>query len=170
MQDFHPILVHIPVAVIPLTVLFGLWRLTNLKSKGMTHAFRACLVIAVVSSMLANWTGDKAEEAAEKTVPAELLDSHERLGTYTMWLVEAALIVEAATLISRLAPWAMPLHALAFVIMLGSLLTVALAGHRGAQMVYKYGAGVGEVFGPSPNVTVAPAMGAASGESREEEE
>jgi uncharacterized membrane protein len=170
MQDFHPILVHIPVAVIPLTVLFGLWRLTNLKSKGLTHAFRACLVVAVAFSMLANWTGDKAEEPAEKIVPAELLDSHERLGTYTMWLVEAALLVEAATLISRLAPWTMPLHALAFVITLGSLLTVAMAGHRGAQMVYKYGAGVGEVFGPSPNVTVAPAAGSGGGETHGEED
>jgi len=170
MQDLHPILVHIPIAAIPATVLFGLWFLLNRQRRGLQWAFRACLVAAALFAVAAVLTGHRAEGHAEAVVPAILLEQHEEYATIAMWLILGATVVELATVVPKLKPRAFPLSALAFVIALASLVTVALAGHRGAEMVYKYGAGIGHVLGPSPNVTVVPASGAEPPEPGVEDE
>jgi len=149
MQDLHPFLVHFPVAIIPVTVILGLYSLIQRRNRGVRHAFRLCLFIAIVSALGALLTGQSAEDRAVRLVPPDLLEAHEELGTLTFWLILAAGVFELISLFRRLGAWAPPLQALAFVLAVAAVISTALAGHRGAEMVYRFGAGVGTVFKPS---------------------
>jgi uncharacterized membrane protein len=149
MQDLHPFLVHFPVAIIPVTVILGLYSLVQRRNRGVRHAFRLCLFISIVSALGALLTGQSAEDRAVRLVPPDLLEAHEELGTLTFWLILAAGVFELISLLRRLGAWATPLQALAFVLTVAAVISTALAGHRGAEMVYRFGAGVGTVFEPS---------------------
>lgn len=162
MQDLHPILVHVPVVSIPLAALFGLWLLLNRRNQGIRSAFRVCLLVAALFAFLAMFTGNRAEDHAEDVVPHALLEQHEELGELTFWLILVAAAVEFASLIPKLKPRAFPLSSLAFVISLAATTTVAMAGHRGAEMVYRYGAGVGHVFSEPAQPAAADTLQAPS--------
>jgi len=165
----HPILVHFPVALIPITMLLGLWSLMQRRSHGLRHAYRFCLLVCVVFALGALLTGHQAADRAQKVVPHALLEAHEDLGTMTFWLILAAGLVELLSAVPRISAWRVPIQALAFIVVVAALITVALAGHRGAEMVYRYGAGVGSVFTPPAlpvdSIAHPPAeAGAAEGE------
>lgn len=160
MQDLHPFLVHFPVAVIPVAVILGLWSLIQRRNRGIRHAFRLCLLIAILFGLGALLTGDRASERAALLVPHALLETHEELGTATFWLMLAAGIIELLSMVRRLGAWSTPISALAFVLVVSAVITTALAGHRGAEMVYRYGAGVGTVFEPSGELLPLPSGGA----------
>jgi len=150
----HPFFVHFPVAVIPVTMILGLWSLIQRRNRGVRHAFRLGILIAALFALGAVLTGDRAAERASLLVPASLLEAHEELGTWTFWLILAATLMEFLSVFKRLGSWYMSLQALAFVLVVAAVITTALAGHRGAEMVFRYGAGVGTVFRPAG---VAPA-------------
>jgi uncharacterized membrane protein len=164
MQDFHPIFVHFPVALIPISMLLGLWSLIQRRNRGLRHAYRFCLLVCIVFALVAVLTGHEAADKAQRVVPHDLLETHEELGTTTFWLVLVAGIIELLSAWPRLSAWTTPIQALSFVVVVTSVITVALAGHRGAQMVYRYKAGIGTVFtlpAPAPDsVTRAPAAAA----------
>jgi len=146
MQDLHPFFVHFPVAVIPVAVILGLWSLIQRRNRGIRHAFRLCLLIAVLFALGAVLSGGRASERATLLVPHSLLEAHEELGTWTFWLIVTASLLELLSAVRRLGAWPVPLHSLAFVLVVSAVITTALAGHRGAEMVFRYGAGVGTVF------------------------
>jgi len=154
MQDLHPILVHVPVAVIPLSALFGLWLILSRRNPGIRTAFRVCLVVAALFAIMAVMSGDRAEDHVEDVVPHDLLEEHEEFGILTLWLILIATAIELASLIPKLKPRAFPLSSLAFVVTLAAVVTVVFAGPRGAEMVYRYGGGVGHVFEAAPGVAV----------------
>jgi uncharacterized membrane protein len=154
MQDLHPFFVHFPVAVIPVTMILGLWSLIQKRNRGVRQAFRLGLLIAVLFAVGAVLTGDRASERASLLVPTSLLEAHEELGTSTLWLIFAAAAIESLSVFKRLGSWLVALQSLAFVLVVSAVITTALAGHRGAEMVFRYGAGVGTVFSPTG---VAPA-------------
>lgn len=163
MLDLHPFLVHFPVAIIPVAVILGLWSLIQRRNRGVRHAFRLCLFLSVIFALGALLSGHSAEERAARLVPSALLETHEELGTLTFWLILAAAVFEVISVVRRLGAWSIPFQALAFVSTVTAVITIALAGHRGAEMVYRFGAGVGTVFksdgavSPSQSDTAATA-------------
>jgi uncharacterized membrane protein len=169
MQDLHPIFVHFPVALIPMAVLLGLWSLVHRNSRGLRHAYRLCLVVGIAFALGAVLSGQQAGERAQTVVPHSLLEAHEELGGLTFWLLLAAGLFELASALPRLAGWAVPVQALAFVIVVTSLITVALAGHRGAEMVYRHGAGVGSVFSPPSTSPDSASVHSPANQSQETE-
>ena len=148
MMNIHPIIVHIPVALFPASLLFyGLGIV--LKRPSLCVAGRACLYLAVLGAAAAVWTGEAAEESLPHNARIHrLLEAHEQIG---WWIARLGVAAAGWSFFQRdhrprLAP--------AFLALLGVVtLMVAQNGDLGGRMVYVEGAGVKAAL---PAVTSQP--------------
>jgi uncharacterized membrane protein len=138
--QFHPQIVHAPIALIIVGAAFELigravgldwWR----------KAAFAMLVVGVLGAWGGVISGKQAEEAAEKqTVPHEAIEAHEKPAQVTAWLGTAAVVARAvAGGAGGLKPL---LGGLALVLHLLAAVGVGIAGYRGGELVFDHGAGV----------------------------
>ncbi len=136
----HPVIVHTPIALIVISLLFELvGRATDLDwwRKG---AF-AMLIVGVIGAGAAVLSGNASEEAAEhQGVPEHAIEEHQEAGLLTLWLGVAAVLARA--LAARQGPARGAIGALALVAHLLTVGAVAVAGYRGGDLVYGHGAGV----------------------------
>lgn len=141
--NMHPAVVHFPLALVPVAlVLFGAGHLAD--SPGVRLAGRVCLWLALVSAMVAVFTGSKAVNDLPRD-PAvwELLKAHRTLAFLSMFATTA--LAAWSTAHRRHRPRAVWwfLAALAF-----DCALVFQTGDLGARMVYAHGAAV--KTGPPP--------------------
>jgi uncharacterized membrane protein len=136
----HPIIVHTPIALIIVSLLFDIvGRMTDLD--WWRKAAFAMLVIGVLGAGAAVLSGNAAEERAEdQGVPHEPIEEHQAAGTLTLWLGVAAVLARA--LAARPGPARGAISALALVAHLLAAGAVGVAGYRGGILVYDHGAGV----------------------------
>lgn len=77
---------------------------------------------------------------AAESIPAyqmEVFETHEKFAMFTLWLSGIASVVKVAGLFVKVR-W---VELLATILLLGTAVTVSIAGHHGAELVYKYGIG-----------------------------
>jgi uncharacterized membrane protein len=141
LNDWHPYLIHFPIALITMAFLFQAVRV--LKPLVMPRTVSLWLLIwAEVLSFWAGQTGEKAAATLASPLPAtimDLLNRHELMANLTIWgsllLVIAWSYLQLKGINQRL----IDILALAG---LGTLtIMVAVTAHWGGQLVYHYSVG-----------------------------
>jgi uncharacterized membrane protein len=140
LAQFHPQIVHGPIALIIIAALFEVvGRIVGLD--WWRKAAFALLILGVLGAGLAVLSGQEAGKAAEhQGVPEQPVDLHESIAKLTLWLGLAAVVMRA---IAGRTGRARPMVAgLALVLHLAAAVTVGLAAHLGGELVFEHGARV----------------------------
>lgn len=139
-MDFplHPVLVHFPIALLFVSVLFDLLS-TRLSSESFREGALWLLGLGLTGGIAAALAGGMAEDAAEKAGIAEsLIERHEALAQATL-VIMAVLLLSRLLLRNRFSPQTFTAYLVVAAI---GLLTLIATGHTGGDLVYKHGAGV----------------------------
>lgn len=139
-MDFplHPILVHFPIALLFVSVLFDLLS-TGLSRDSFREGALWLLGLGLTGGIAAALAGGMAEDAAEKAGIAEsLIERHEALAQATL-VIMAVLLLSRLLLRNRFSPHSFAVYLVAAAV---GLLTLIATGHTGGDLVYKHGAGV----------------------------
>ena len=152
LAQFHPQIVHGPIALIIVAALFELvGRAVGLE--WWRKAAFALLILGVLGAGLAVLSGDPAGKAAERQGVSEPpVDLHESMAKLTLWLGIAAVMARAIA--GRSGPARAAVAGLALILHLAAAVTVGITAHLGGELVYEHGAKV-KVNG-QPVVTPKP--------------
>jgi uncharacterized membrane protein len=169
LSQFHPQLVHTPIALIIVGALFELAG-RAMDTEWMRKAAFAMLIVGVLGAYGAVLSGEGASEKAEHAgIPEATVDRHGDLAKIALWLGVAAVLTRAIA--GRTGRVKAAVGGLALVLHLAAATTVGFAAHRGGKLVYEYGANVRvngvPVLKPKPGATNEHgAGGEKSGEKR----
>lgn len=154
--QFHPQIVHTPVALLIFSALFAiLGRLFD--REWVRKASVLLLVFGFLGSFAAVRSGLIAHRVPEheQGVSEEEIDEHGEMGERTMYVAGAALA--AIVVASRLSGGAaVAVSGLALLLQIGAAVMVGFTGHAGGELVYEYGANVriGGVLVKNPGARV----------------
>ena len=145
MENLHPVFVHFPLVLLPLSFLFLL--LGRLKKReDFQRAAVWLLYLGTLGAVAAAGTGMLAEEQVSVPEAAEaVIEFHEFLGKVAAGL--AIVLSLVALLGRRLLASAVPTVLLLGLLVLSGIL--AVGADRGAQLVYQYGVSVGKAAPPA---------------------
>ena len=138
MHPIHPIVVHFPIALLSVSVIFDLIA-TRWRHKSFQDAGFYTLIAGLLGAVAAVLTGALAEEIAEdKGIPEAVLEIHEALGYATLFFFIGLL---ALRLLMR---WKLIKEIPALYLAMGfvGIVILAAAGYFGGRLVYDFGAGV----------------------------
>jgi uncharacterized membrane protein len=136
----HPLIVHVPIALLILSVLFELAG-RALDADWWRRAAVALLVLGTLGAAAAVITGLQAGEAAERQGVADApLEKHEDAGKLTLALAIGAVVTRALGV--RAGSLRKAVTVLALALQLAAAILVGVAGFRGGRLVYEHGAGV----------------------------
>ena len=138
-MDWHPFIVHYPIALLSLSPLCDLGALWLGRRAGH-HLAYGLLVLGVLAATAAVLSGNAAATKAWEGPAAAPLATHESLATWTLLLVLGAVLGRLPLhLKGRLAGW--PLYTwIALGVLIGGL--VLWTGYCGSELVYVHGLGV----------------------------
>jgi len=143
-SHIHPMLVHFPIALLIagfFSDVLGLF----VKKEFFTRAGFYLLILGTLGAIAAVITGHMAGDGIEAGWLKQAVEVHEDAGTLTLWL---ALITSAFRIILVwFEKYRGALKAVALVLFLATVLSVARTGYYGGELVYKHAAGVELSFG-----------------------
>jgi uncharacterized membrane protein len=144
MEAFHPLAVHLPIALVLLWPCIDLIGLLNSRSDVSAVAF-ALLLLAIPAALFATVSGQSAYDAAvARGAPTKLLDTHGDLAGLVPWLLLALAAVRA------IAPRKLGRHGRWFAIALGALMAALIVwiARSGGLLVFEHGIGVSTAGAP----------------------
>ena len=140
LAPFHPQITHGPIVLIIVAFLFEVVGRLLDRDWWRKAAF-AMLILGVVAAFLAVQSGEAASVAVEKQgVPERTVDAHGDLGKLALWFGLGAVVVRAIA--GRMGPVRAAVSGLGLALHLVAAVTVGIAAHRGAQLIFEHGAGV----------------------------
>jgi uncharacterized membrane protein len=145
--SIHPLLIHFPIALLTIAVLFDVVALVAPRKQAEIRAAAVTLfALGAVAALAAFFTGRAAADAVDVPAAAQtLLTDHADWAERTVWFFGLFALARLAMLWfdhkERL-PAGKALNILAVVIGAGGIFLLFQTGDRGAQMVFKYGVGV----------------------------
>lgn len=154
-DPLHPAVVHFPIVLtflLALAALVALWRIR--RGTPARPAWALAVGVAAVlsaSAWLAVETGEADEEKAERVAAEAPLETHEEAAERFLLFTGAVLLVSGAGLLGGRVGGAARIAATAGA--LGLIVAVALVGHSGGELVYRYGAAAAHVPAGSPSAT-----------------
>ena len=134
--NYHPLVVHFPLvllllaAAMQIVLLFRSNRLFN-------YTVTALTVLGFVTGLLAATVFHAHPSHQINPTAHEIFETHEKLAFATLWLSAIASLFKIVGLFLH-RKW---VEVLAFIFLLGSAVTVSIAGHHGSELVYKQGIG-----------------------------
>lgn len=141
----HPILVHFPIALLFVSVLFDLMGAT-LSRDSFREGALWLLGLGLIGGVAAAIVGDMAEDAVEKAGIAEsLIETHEMWAQITLGIM-ALLLLSRLLLRNRFSTRTPTVY---LVLATMGLIALIATGHTGGNLVYKHGAGVTTAQHPS---------------------
>jgi uncharacterized membrane protein len=151
---YHPLLVHLPIGILPITVLFlFLYLLLGKKEKFrfFKPSFLILLFISSLALILADQTGEMAEKIINKTIcDPTMTHAHSEAAEVVMILTHLSFVI------SIIVWWfktkkefihERKVDIFVFLILLTALGFLVKTGHLGASLTYQQGAGV---YHPTP--------------------
>ncbi|MES2397509.1 MAG: DUF2231 domain-containing protein [Bacteroidota bacterium] len=133
--SYHPLAVHFPIvlliiaAIIQIIALFSENKILHFLVAGLTVF--GFIGAYVASSILHPHTVPLSPTATE------LLESHERFASYTIWLSGLASALKLFTLFKK----KKIIEIITAFILLATAISVSMAGHHGSELVHKFGIG-----------------------------
>jgi len=150
-DPLHPALVHFPIVLALLAPLLAAGFFWAIHTGRM--AARAWLAVVVLQAVLfgAGWftaeSGEEEEERVERVIREDPIEEHEEAAEWFIWITALTLPIAAAGVLSG-SPGT-GARALALVGTLAAAAAVARVGHTGGELVYKHGAAVAYLDGPT---------------------
>ena len=143
--EIHPAIVHFPIALSVVGALAAVAYLF-LRKEWLRWFAPVLLSIALMGAVAAYFTGESAEDRAEKIgVPENLIQLHEERGIWGLWMVGLAAFLSWVTHGKRQAVW------LSSLIAVMATSVILYTGHVGGKLVFIHGAGhVGAAVGGQP--------------------
>jgi uncharacterized membrane protein len=136
LAPYHPQLVHAPVALIIVSLVFDVIGRALDRAWWRKAAF-AMLVVGALGAGGAVLSGLPSGEHAEKQgVPEEAVDAHEEAALLALWLGVGAVLVRAVAVRYP------KLSIIALVVHLSAAISVGVAAHRGGLLVFDHAAAV----------------------------
>jgi uncharacterized membrane protein len=137
----HPMLVHFPIALLFVSVLFDLASKAFARDS-LREGAHWLLGFGLIGGIAAAIAGSLAEHQAEKAgVPESLIETHETLAYMTLGIM-AVLLLYRLVLRNRFSPKAFAAY---LAVATFGLVAVSATGHTGGNLVYEHGAGVNAV-------------------------
>ena len=139
-EDFpnlHPLFVHFPVALLPFAAFFQILGLFVYKKEMSWVVMILVLVGFIAGYIAANFVHPHVGNLPEHA--QQVYDMHDTYATWTLWLSGIAILLKVGShfFLNR-KRWAEGVVAL---VLLGSAITVSMAGHYGSQLVFIEGIG-----------------------------
>lgn len=135
--NYHPLIVHFPIVLLLMAAIFQLLSFFFFKKEfGWTTLI--LLALAVITTWLASNTFH-ADPGELKGKAAEIFKVHEQMASYTWWFSLAALITKLASHFFLKRKWW--IESATALLLVGAGITVSIAGHHGAMLVYMQGIG-----------------------------
>ncbi|MAM18500.1 MAG: DUF2231 domain-containing protein [Christiangramia sp.] len=140
-EVYHPLFVHFPIVLLLIATLF---KIVSLWSKKVTYSEGGSilLILGVISVWIAVYTGDQADGIVSRQLcDPTVLKEHENLATTTAWIFSMALVLDLLLRYVESFKKKSAYYIVALLMLAGSV-TLTLAGHHGAELVYQQAAGV----------------------------
>lgn len=140
-EVYHPLFVHFPIVLLLVATLF---KIVSLWSKKVTYSEGGSilLILGVISVWIAVYTGDQADGIVSRQLcDPTVLKEHENLATTTAWIFSMALVLDLLLKYVESFRKKSAYYIVALLMLAGSV-TLTLAGHHGAELVYQQAAGV----------------------------
>jgi uncharacterized membrane protein len=135
--NYHPLIVHFPIVLLLIALVFQFLSFFVFKNE-----FSWTTLILLVLGVLTTWLASNSFHAmpGELTGRAkEIFDRHEQMADFTWWFALAALLLK---IVSHFVFKRKLLTEVGVTLLLvGSAITVSIAGHHGAMLVYMQGIG-----------------------------
>ena len=154
LPNLHPAVVHFPIALLPVAILFdlvALWRRHPL----LDRVAAALYALAALSAWAAVWAGEEASESLSG-LPEALRSAVEEHSDWAHWFLYAAAVVALVRLglawldrRSGRIGW-LPARLVAVLAAVGVCLLMVEAADRGGALVYRSGVSVMAVPAPAP--------------------
>ena len=163
LAQFHPQIVHMPIALIIVAFFFELvGRFVDLE--WWRKAAFALLILGVLAAGAAVLSGRGAGHEAERQgAPEQAIDRHEDIAQLTLWLGIAAIVARAVA--GRTGRARAAVAGLGLALHLAAAITVGVAAHLGGELVFEHGVQVKAHAQPA-----GAQPGGHSGEEREAHE
>ena len=137
-HPLHPMLVHFPIALLFVSVLFDLAS-TALRRESLREGALWLLGLGLLGGIAAAIAGGLAEHAAEKAGVAEaLIETHETLAFVTIGIM-AILFLYRLLFRNRFGMKALAAYLVVAAI---GLVAISATGYTGGDLVYEHGAGM----------------------------
>jgi uncharacterized membrane protein len=138
-DPLHPAIVHFPIALSVVALLFELIA-RHPRARSMGTAAGVLLVLAAIGSVVAVLTGNAAhDEAVVPAAVAPLVAQHQQVGEIAMWLLLAVAVVRIAL---AWRGWLRGWLGWGFLLALAGVTgLVGFNGYLGGRMVFDHGLG-----------------------------
>lgn len=134
--NYHPLVVHFPLVLLIVAAAMQV-GLMFFQGKLYNYTIVALTVVGFVAGMLAT-TVFHAHPAHDVNAKAmEIFKEHKEFAYITIWLSGIAAVFKLLGLFVK-RKW---VEIIALLFLLGSAVTVSIAGHHGAELVFKQGIG-----------------------------
>ena len=148
LPNVHPIVVHFPIALLPVAALVDLLSLFSPQRSVIRNTATWLYLAGTAFALLAYVSGRSGVDAMTLTAVVEpLVKAHENWAFRTVWFF--AFFASLRLAVSYIFPPRPVILLLAFVLAVGGLVMLAETAEHGAILVYQHGLGVKEPF-PTP--------------------
>ncbi|MAT56858.1 MAG: hypothetical protein CMF23_02670 [Ignavibacteriae bacterium] len=141
-EIWHPLSVHLPIALLLVAALFGLTAFFTKKEKWYEFSY-ILLLIGTVGAWVSVYTGNLADGVVGRTLcDPTVFENHENAAYTVAWLFSVASVLAIADYKNVLVKFKSYNRILILVLMLTGSGFLSYAGHLGAELVYQQAAGV----------------------------
>ena len=135
--NYHPLIVHFPIALLLMALVFQLLSFFYFKKE-----FSIVTLILLALGVISTWLASNPFHAMPGELigkAKEIFDTHEQMADFTWWLALIALLVKIASHFFLNRKWWV--ESTTALLLVGSAITVSIAGHHGAMLVHMEGIG-----------------------------
>lgn len=136
----HPMIVHFPIALLIVGLVFDLAGLFIKKEFFSTAGFYL-LILGTLGIVAAYFSGDFAGDGISEAGPLkQALETHEDAAVISLWLFAASVLLRGVLVWKKKYTGIFKYAAIALIVL--GVLSVARTGYYGGQLVFKHAAGV----------------------------
>ncbi len=135
--NYHPLIVHFPIVLLLMSVAFQLLSFFFFKRE-----FSIVTLILLALGVITAWLASNTFHAMPGTLTGsakEIFAIHEQMASLTWWFSLIALLIKIPSHFYFLRKWW--IEGLVALLLIASAVTVSIAGHHGAMLVYLQGIG-----------------------------
>ena len=135
--NYHPLVVHFPIVLLIMATLFQLLSFFFYKNE-----FSIVTLILLALGVIGTWLSSNTFHAHPEELTGkakEIFEMHEQMADFTWWFSLGALALKIVSHFFLKRKWWM--ESAVALLLIGSAVTVSIAGHHGAMLVHMEGIG-----------------------------